>query len=159
MHGQDKPHSGSRWEPSPRPSSEAPDQQPDPREQAALFSQDPEPAVPDEPARSTGLRGRRTLAAAVGLMAVGAVGGFALVHMTSGDDSDRVGLVDNRLPRPDGQAQLPTPAPGFGDGRVPLREHDDDHPEQHEGGHDSATSPNGPAVEPGDDDAATGPTA
>ena len=158
MNEQDKPHSGSRWEPSPRPSSEAPDQQSDPREQPASFSEDPEPGVPDEPARSTGLRGRRTLAAAVGLMAVGAVGGFALVHATAGDDSDRVGLVGNRIPGPDGRAQLPTPPPGFGDGRVPLREHDDD-AELHEGGHDSATSPNGPAVEPGDDDAATGPTA
>ena len=155
MNEQDKPHSGSRWEPSPRPSSEAPDEPPDPREQPVPFSPDPEPAVPDEPARSAGLRGRRTLLAAVGLMAVGAAGGFALVHATAGDDLARVGLVHNRLPGPDGRAQLPTPPPGSGDGRLPSREQDDDHAEQH----DSATSPNGPAVKPGDDDAATGPTA
>ncbi len=155
MNERDEPHSGSRWEPSPRRSSEAPEQR------SAPFPQDPEPAVPDEPARSAGLRGRRTLAAAVGLMAVGAVGGFALVHATSGDDSDRVGLVDNHLPTgPDGQAKPPAPPPGFGDGRLPSREHDDDHAELHEEeGHGTATSPNGPAVEPGDDDAATGPTA
>jgi hypothetical protein len=87
----DRPHSGSRWEPGALPPS-ADTTEPDGGETAAA------PSAPRRrlPAR---LRKRTALAgAAVGLVAIGGLGGLALEHEISRNGSAPTGVVHGGTP-------------------------------------------------------------
>lgn len=87
MHVQQRPHSGSRWEPSPAPSPEA-------------GGQDRPPQTPPLRPLSTagagqaGRRRRQALfaVAAIGLLLAGGAGGFAIGHATAGTGGAGTGI-------------------------------------------------------------------
>ena len=127
MSDEQKPGSGSRWEPEPDDATVAQPTTPpvppaaaDPEVQQAAPA--PTPVSASAPAKRTWterVRGNGGLVgAALALVLFSGVGGFAIGHATAGHD--RFGLVGERFPGGPGGA-----FPGA-DGQLPPPRHDDD---------------------------------
>lgn len=126
MSDEQNARSGSRWEPGPADETVAQPTAP-PEPPAATSAEAPAPPPVTAPAAKRGwtqrARGNGGLVgAALALVLVGGVGGFAVGHATAGPD--RFGLVGERYPGgpgggfPGADGQLPPPrhddGPGFG---------------------------------------------
>lgn len=135
MNDKDTPHSGSRWEPASVPPTAPTDSSTQSAPSAGTKAE--QPAAPEAAGlgrrvRPFGQRGRGALAGAtVAVVALGGLGGFALGYASAGDETDRVGLVEDHVrPGDDDAGQLPGSLP------APPPRHDD-------GGDDGDGSPPG----------------
>lgn len=157
MNDKDTPHSGSRWEPASVPPIAPTDSSTQSAPSAGTKAEQPagpEAAGLGRRVRPFGQRGRGALAGAtVAVVALGGLGGFALGYASAGDETDRVGLVEDHVRPGDDDAgqlsgRLPAPPPrldddgddGDGDGELPGFDDDD------------GTSPDGSSDSDGSDD-------
>lgn len=155
MNDKDTPHSGSRWEPASVPSTAPTDSSTQPAPSAGTKAERPaapEEAGPGRRVRPFGQGGRGALAGAtVAVVALGGLGGFALGYASAGDETDRVGLVEDHVrPGDDDAGQLPgrLPAPP----PAPDEDGDDGDGAQPGFDDDDGTSPDGSSDSDGSDD-------
>lgn len=155
MNDKDTPHSGSRWEPAPVPPTTASDSSTQSASSTGTTAERParlEAAGPGRRVRPFGQRGRGALAGAtVAVVALGGLGGFALGYASAGDETDRVGLVEDLVRPGDDDAgqlpgRLPAPPPALDD------DGDDGSGAQPRFGDGEGTSPDGSSDSDGSSD-------